>query len=107
MLAYLFSVLLNLRFHHFTDSLVTTYYMHVFGTNTSAGIYLASQPFSLYGLLSHSHERGVRSDSSYAWLADLTLSVLPLTLFERSYVVSAASPYAVEQRSYARSVVCV
>jgi len=35
--------------------------MRVFCTNTSAGTYLASWPFSLYGF-SHSLERGVRSD---------------------------------------------
>jgi len=49
----------------FTTLLIASYYyiyMHVFGTNTSAGINLAFQPFGLYGLVTHSLERGVRSD---------------------------------------------
>ena len=40
---------------------------------------------------------------SYAWQVDLTLSALPLTPFERSYIVNAALPHAVEQHSYAHS----
>ena len=99
MLAYLFPVLLNLRFYHSIDSLVIICYMHVFDINTFTGTYYAFGPMSSFELFTHSLERGVHSDLlvfSLRLVGGPSVQRFPLTPFERSYIVSTALPHAIK-----------
>jgi len=70
MLAYLLPVLLNLRFHHSIDNLVTTCYMRVIGTTLLQVHTWPSGPSAFTGLSpTFSKEECIQTvrSPSYAW----------------------------------------